>query len=141
MMRRGRLISGLIALSVGAASLTALFAAPRLKDPPPGSPMTEEQIRAVLADKGSITYAEGMYRLTAAKIDGIDLIDLEFRKVEGGKVVYKLTSPLARIRSVDSTAGTMRLAFTEMKVVRGDDEIQAWGQEHDFPAPRQGKRP
>jgi hypothetical protein len=103
--------------------------------------MTEEQVRAALRDRGSIIFADGLYRLTAGKVDGLDLIDLEFRKLKGGKVVCKLTSPRARILGVDAKAGTMRLYFGEMKVVTDDLEAEAWRQEHDLPAPRQGKRP
>jgi hypothetical protein len=121
-------------------SLALAVAAPGLKDPPARPSMTAEQIRAALKDKGSITYADGQYRLTA-KVDGLDLIDLELRKVEGGKAVYTLTSPRARIVSVDAKAGTMALLFDEMRVVRGDVEIEAKFQQNDFPAPRQGKRP
>jgi hypothetical protein len=130
-----------VVVAIVAASLTALFAAPTLKDPPPGPPMTAEQLRAALKDKGSITYADGLYRLAVGKVDGLDLLDLELRKVEGGKVVSKLTSPRARLVSVDLKAGTMRLLFSEMKVVTGDMEMEGWNQEYDFPAPRQGKRP
>jgi hypothetical protein len=141
MMRPSRFVAGLVLAGAGAVSLAVVVAAPRPKDSPPGAPMTAEQIRAALKDKGSITYADGQYRLSVGRIDGTDLVDLEFRTIEDGKVVYQLTSPRALIVSVDSEAGTMRLRFGRMKVVRGEVEIEAVHQEHEFQAPRQGKRP
>jgi hypothetical protein len=129
--------------------LCLIAAGPAPADPDPaakwpadqttGPPKAEEQIRAALKDKGAITYAGGQYRLSARKVDGLDLIDLEFREVRGGKVVYRITSPRARVSAVDVKAGTFRLSFGEMKVVKGDDEIEARGQELDLPAPPRGK--
>jgi hypothetical protein len=58
--------------------------------------MTQEQIRAALKDKGVITYGNGQYHLVG-KVDGLDLIELEFREMSVEKVVYKLISPRAKI--------------------------------------------
>ncbi|HKB39052.1 MAG TPA: hypothetical protein VKD72_21610 [Gemmataceae bacterium] len=141
MKRPVRLLVGAVTAAALACFLAVVIAAPRSKDLPPGVPMSAEQIRATLQDNGSITYADGTWRLSAAKVDGPDLADLELRKTVDGRVVYSLTSPQARIVAVDAGTGTMRLYFDRMKVVRGDEEIDAVHQELDFPAPRQGNRP
>ena len=114
-------------------------AAKRPADQTPGPPMTVVQVRAALKDKGAISYGDGRYRLSARKVDGLDLIDLEFRQVKDGKVVCKIKSPRARVAGVDAKAGTMKVFFWEMKVSKGEDEAEYWSQEPDLPAPARGK--
>src|SRR5262245_44449763 len=138
-LRNGICLSYLTVICVGVVGETALVAAPGAKEPASGPTMTEEQIRAALKEKGKITYGNGQYHLVG-KVEGLDLIELEFREMSGEKVVYKLTSPQAGIVRVDAKAGTMRLLFDKVKIVRGDLEIEGNFQEYDLPAPRQTKQ-
>jgi hypothetical protein len=124
------------ALSIGIAFI---LAAPDTKDPPPGPPMSEEQLLALLKEKGELTWANGDLRIKA-KVEGHDLIDVELEYRVKGEVDRTLKSPRMRIK-VDEKAKTLTIFCEELKIVGNGTEAELRKQEFELPAPRQGKRP
>jgi hypothetical protein len=140
MNRRIRWTAGVAGVSSGVVILTAVFAAPKPKDSEPGPPMSDEQVRAVLADKGELTWADGQYRLKAKAVEGKNLVNIELAVTDKGKVVSTLTAPTVRIR-VNRDKETMTLFVEEGHVEKAGVTIDLRDQTLDVPAPRQGKRP
>jgi hypothetical protein len=139
-MRRTRAVAGLVGAAVGAVCLTAVFAAPGAKDPAPGPPMSDEQVRSTVQEKGELTWADGRYRLKAKKVEGKDLVDAELTIRDGEKVRTTITARTVRVR-VDRDKATMAVYIDEAEFTTPDGPGFMRNQEYDFPAPRQGKRP
>jgi hypothetical protein len=139
-MRRTRAVAGLVGAAVGAVCLTAVFAAPGAKDPAPGPPMSDEQVRPAVQETGELTWADGRYRLKAKKVEGKDLVDAELTIRDGEKVRTTITARTVRVR-VDRDKATMAVYIDEAEFTTPDGPGFMRNQEYDFPAPRQGKRP
>ena len=101
--------------------------------------MTDEEVRAALADTGELRWADGEYRLKVKKVDGKDLLDVELTVWNGPKLVSTLKAKLARVR-MDREKETMKFYVDEGVFTKNDVEVLYRGQQWDLPAPRQGKR-
>jgi hypothetical protein len=117
----------------------ALLANPAPKDPPPGPPLTEEQILDILKTKGELAWADDQYRLKVKKVDGLDLVDFELRYVNTEKKNLTLKGRTGRIR-IGRESAKLKLYFDEVTVLKDDVEATFYGAEWEFPAPREGKR-
>lgn len=117
----------------------ALLANPAPKDPPPGPPLTEEQILEVLKTKGELAWADDQYRLKVKKVDGLDLVDFELRYVNTEKKNLTLRGRTGRIR-IERESAKLEFYFDEGTVLKGDVESTFYVAEWEFPAPREGKR-
>jgi hypothetical protein len=119
-----------------------LTAAPMPKEPPLAPPMSEEQILDVMKGKGELSWAEGQYRLRMKNVDGLDLVDFEFRFLDGERKTLTLKGRKGRIKMDRENMKLIFIffIFDEGTVLKGEDEPIFYGQEWEFPAPREGKR-
>jgi hypothetical protein len=125
----------------GALLLPRLLGAPRPKDPPAGPPMSAEEFRDALKEKGELTWANGTLRIKVKKVEGPDLLDVTLLTIKDGKVVSTLTAPVVQIPLVDRETGNMFIRCHNATMLREDWEATFAVQEWEIPAARKGNKP